>query len=115
MAKAYVEELSELMKQATLGRYKDVHLEVKHFFAGAAVYANSKICITLTPTGLAVKLPTEHRNKLLQIQGAEPLRYFSSGRVKKEYVVLPPRMVRHSKALRRWLTRSVEYALSSSE
>ncbi len=115
MAKAYVEELSQLMKQVTLGRYKDVHLEVKHFFAGAAVYANSKICITLTPTGLAVKLPAEHRSELLQGQGAEPLRYFPQGPIKKEYVVLPPRMVRDSRALRRWLTRSIEYALCSSE
>ncbi len=115
MVKANVEELSELMEQVTLGRYKDVHLEVKHIFVGAAVYANSKICITLTPTGLAVKLAVEHRNELLVGQGAEPLRYFPQGPVKREYVVLPPRMVEDSKMLRRWVTKSIEYAVSSSE
>ena len=115
MAKAYVEKLSALMKQVMLGRYKDVHLEVKHFFAGAAVYANSKICITLTPAGFAVKLSAEQRNELLQGQGAEPLRYFPQGPIKKEYVVLPARMVEDSDVLRQWVTRSIAYALNSSE
>ena len=115
MAKAYVEELSQLMKQVTRGKSKDVHLEVKHFFAGSAVYANSKICITLTPVRFALKLSAEHRKELLQGHGAEPLRYFPQGPIKREYVVLPARMVGDSDVLRHWVTRSIEYALNSSE
>ena len=115
MVKAYVEELSELMKQMTLGGHKDVHLEVKHFFSGAAVYADRNICITLTPAGFAVKLSAEDRNELLQGQGAEPLRYFPQGPIKKEYVVLPARMMEDSDVLRHWVARSIGYALTSSE
>ena len=114
MAKAYLEELSQLMEQVGPARSKDAHLEVKHFFAGAAVYANGKICITLTPAGFALKLPAEHRDELLQGQGAEPLRYFPQGPIKKEYVVLPARMVGDSDLLRHWVARSVTYALKSS-
>ena len=33
-------------------------LEFKHFFGGAAVYADGCTHITLTPVGLALKLPS---------------------------------------------------------
>ena len=47
MVKEYLEKLSELIKQAKLEKLKNVKLEIKHFFSGAAVYVNSSICITL--------------------------------------------------------------------
>ncbi len=34
MAKEYLDQLSEIMKQATARRFKDVNLECKHFFSG---------------------------------------------------------------------------------
>ena len=77
------------MAQATAGRFKDLKLECKHFFSGAAVYVDGKICISLTPVGFAVKLPEESRTFLMNEKGAKPLRYFPKGPIKKEYVVLP--------------------------
>ena len=111
MVKAYVEKLIELMKQATSEQHRDVRLETKHFFSGAAVYANGAICITLTPAGLALKLPEYHRTTLLQKHGATPLRYFPKAPLKKEYVVLPANIMQDPKALRSWISESIDYAV----
>ena len=112
MAKEYLEKLSELMKQAALGRFKNVKLEIKHFFSGAAVYANGKICMTLTPVGFAIKLPEKSQNILMNEKGAKHLRYFPKGPVKKDYVVLPKAMLKDMKTLRHLVKVSIEYVLS---
>jgi hypothetical protein len=40
MAKEYVEKLSDLMKQIAPDLSTKADLEIKHFFSGAAVYAD---------------------------------------------------------------------------
>ena len=112
MSLAYLEQLTALIKQATSGRFKGVKLECKHFFSGAAVYAEGRICMSLTPVGFAIKLPEASRNFLIDEKDAKPLRYFPKGPIKKDYVVLPQAMIRDMKTLRRWVKVSLEYALS---
>ena len=113
MVQAYVEKLTELIRQTASDKHRDVRLEIKHFFSGAAVYANGAICITLTPAGLALKLPEYHRTTLLQKHGATPLRYFPKAPIKKEYVVLPTSIIDDRTALRRWIAESIDYAAGS--
>ncbi|SRR6266849_1987430 len=112
MAQEYLQRLTALIKQPTAGRFKGVKLECKHFFSGAAVYADGRICISLTPVGFAIKLPEEARNLLLNEKGAKPLCYFPKGPIKEDYVILPKAMLKDVKALRRWVKVSVEYVLS---
>ena len=112
MAKKYLEQLTVLIRQATTGRFRNIRLECKHFFSGAAVYANGRICMSLTPVGFAIKLPEESRNVLMRRKGTKPLRYFSKGPIKKDYVVVPQTMLNDIKTLRRWVQTSIEYALS---
>jgi len=71
MAKKYLQQLSTIMKPATLGRFRDVKMEYKHFFSGAAVYANGRICMSLTPIGFAIKLPEKSKSALMNQKGAE--------------------------------------------
>ena len=104
-----VEKLIELVKRATAGKFKNVDLECKHFFSGAAAYANGSICITLTPVGFAAKLPEESRNSLMRDKGAKHLRYFPKGPIKKDYVVLPEAMLKDMKTVRHWVEVSIEY------
>jgi len=89
MSHEYLGQLSAMLKSATSGRFKDVKLECKHFFSGAAIYANGRICMSLTTVGFALKLPEESRNALMKERGAKPLRYFPKAPVKKDYVILP--------------------------
>ena len=112
MAKEYLDQLSAIMKQATARRFKNVNLEYKHFFSGAAVYANGRICISLTPVGFAIKLPEKSRNVLLKEKGTKSLRYFPRGPIKKDYVVLPGTMVNDMNLLRSWVKITIEYALT---
>jgi TfoX/Sxy family transcriptional regulator of competence genes len=115
MAKEYLERLSALIRQATSGRFKNAQLECKHFFSGAALYANGKICMSLTPVGFAIKLPEASRRIFMKQKGTKALRYFPEGPIKKDYVVLPKTMLNDIKVLRHWVKASIEYALSLPE
>ncbi len=89
MAEPYLGQLRDLVGELGLGEQPGAELECRHFFAGAALYAGGKICASLTPVGLAVKLPLDVREVMLAEGRGRPLRYFDGGKVKKEYVLLP--------------------------
>ena len=67
--------------------------------------------ITLTPVGLAMKLPENSRARLLKT-GAKALRYFPKAPIKKDYVVLPPSIRDDKPKLKYWALRSLTYALT---
>ena len=112
MAQEYLERLIALMREATSGRFKDIKLEHKHFFSGAALYVNGKICLSLTPVGFAIKLSEESRNTLLKQKGTKPLRYFPEGPIKKDYVILPKASLSDTSILRYWVKVSIKYVAS---
>ncbi len=112
MAKEYLEKLKAITNRATARRFINVKIECKHFFSGAAVFADGRICISLTPAGFAIKLPEEQRKILLQKRGTKSLRYFPKAPIKKDYVVLPNSMLNDTKALRKWVTITIEYVLT---
>ena len=114
MAKVFLELLTRMIDQATSGQIGNVTLSCKHFFSGAAVYANGRICASLTPAGFAIKLPKDSRDTLLKQRSATPLRYFVNGPLKKEYVVLPKALIVDPRSLRGWLEISVAYVLRPS-
>ena len=109
MAKEYLERLSELMKRVAPSGFSNVKLECKHFFIGAALYANGKICATLTPKGFAVKLPEKNIEKLLKEGKAKKLLYFPKAPIKKNYAILPKAMSNDLKSLRYYIKMSIEY------
>ena len=115
MAKEYLEKLAILIDKTTSGTSKNINLECKHFFSGAALYADGKICISLTPAGLAIKLPEASRNALLKQKGIKPLRYFPEGPIKKDYVVLPKTILNDVKILRHWVKLCIEHVGSLPE
>ena len=108
MAKEYLDRLSELMKRVAPSGVRNVKLECKHFFSGAALYANDKICATLTPKGFAIKLPEKNIKKLLTEGKAKKLRYFPKAPIKKEYIVLPNAMTDDLKILHHYIKMSIK-------
>ena len=108
MAGEYLEKLSALIKKAVPNQLKSIKLECRHFFSGAALYANGKICVTLTPKGFAIKLPENIRKKLLKEGKAKKLRYFPKAPVKKDYVILPKAMTDDLKSLRYYIKISIK-------
>lgn len=109
MSKEHLEKLIALIDKTTSDTFKNIRLECKHFFSGAALYVNGKICISLTPVGFAIKLPEESRNALLKQTGTKPLRYFPEGPIKKDYVILPKATLNDVEVLRHWVKLSIEY------
>ena len=112
MAKEYLEKLSGFVEEATSDGPENVSLECKHFFSGAALYAEERICISLTPVGLAIKLPENTRDKLLKSKKAVPLRYFPKAPIKKDYVLFPSGPAKGGKTLHNYVKESIEYVLT---
>jgi len=112
MTKEYLEKLSKLIHNIYPIKPKNFELIIKHFFSGAAVYANGKICMTITPIGFALKLPEEFRNKLINEKSAKPLRYFPKAPIKKEYVVLPEVKLKDLTVLKSLIKTSINYVIS---
>ena len=108
VAKEYLEKLSTLIKKTVPNQLKNIKLECKHFFSGAALYANGKICATLTPKGFAIKLPEKNMKKLLKGGKAKKLRYFSKAPIKKDYVVLPNAMTDDLKIFGHYIKMSIK-------
>lgn len=84
MAHPYLEKLTILLREFDSG---DSDVVCKHFFSGAAAYVDSRIFATLTPHGLALKLPGPRCEELMLQGFAEPLCYFKKSPVKRGYVL----------------------------
>ncbi len=85
MAQPYLDQLRELVSAIDGCQ----GLVCKHFFSGAALYVERRICVSLTPKGLAFKLPKSRCDDLFRQSKAVPLRYFDHSPIKQGYVLLP--------------------------
>lgn len=108
MVETHLQDLQSLLERVAPNLAPGTALECKHFFSGAAVYAGGRVFMSLTPAGLALKLPAEARQQLTEA-GARPLRNFPKGPIKKEYVVLPEKLARDDNALVPWIEESIRY------
>ena len=113
MAEPYLKRLSQMVDRLELPGMRlgasAVTLESKHFFSGAALYANGKICAVLGPAGLAIKLPADVRESLLKDSKGTPFRFFPNGPIKREYVLTSNSMYRDDRMLKNYLNLSVSY------
>ena len=112
MAKEFFEKLSDLMAEMAPYISTPASLVIKHFFSGAAVYADGHICVTFTPVGFAIKLPTELRDELMKENGAKSLQYFPRAPIKKDYVLLPQKVLEDRDLLSGWVGQSINYVLT---
>ncbi len=87
MAKVYLEKLNHLLSAFELDKALSVSLETKHFFSGAALYANNTICASWSPGGLAFKLSSSEVERLISSGKAKPLKYFEKGHIKVGYAM----------------------------
>ena len=114
MATIYLNELKSLFQKVDLAEMDNIKLEFKHFFSGAAVYANGKICITLTPAGFALKLSKSDIDSLLESVGNKRLRYFPNSPIKKDYVVISDNILKNGKSLGSLVRTSIDFVVERS-
>ena len=112
MAEPYLRELKSIVERACVPSDEADEIACKHFFSGAAATVDGHIFMTLTPVGLALKLPEDDRSALFG-QGTKSLRYFPKAPVKKEYVILPIQLIEgdgdDAGVLNDWISRSIEF------
>jgi len=89
MTREYLEKLSAFIEKTTSDFSGGINLECKHFFSGAALYAEERICISLTPVGLAIKLPEETQDKLIKITKPFHCAIFPKDQLKKVMPYFP--------------------------
>ena len=83
-------ELVNLAEQWTQADDRLGIIECRHFFSGAAAYRDGSIVASLTPVGLAFKVPDDVRDALLRSGRGTPLRYFPKAPIKRGYVLFSP-------------------------
>ncbi len=109
MAQPHLRDLQDLLVATVPTPSGGAPITCEHFFSGAAAYVGGHIFASLTPAGLALKLPEVARGELREL-GGSPLRYFPGGPVKKDYSVLPGDLADDTSALRPWIARSIAFA-----
>lgn len=114
MAEPWLRELRSLLERAAPKLGPGAGIECRHFFGGAAAWADGRIFMSLTPAGLALKLPAEARVQLMEA-GARPLRYFPKGPVKKAYVLLPEKLARDDDVIAPWIEESIRFARAGDD
>jgi len=85
----------------------------KPMFGGIGVYANDKMCVSLSDIGLAVKLGPADQDALLKLKGAKRLQYEPSLPPSKTYIVVPDALLADRKTLRHWLAVSAAHAAAA--
>jgi TfoX/Sxy family transcriptional regulator of competence genes len=92
-----------------LSQIAQVTLETRHFFSGAALYANGKICGLFSPTGLALKVPEKLRQSLIADNKGGEFHFFANGPVKREYVLISESIIADEQALQALILTCVNY------
>jgi len=111
MAEPYLEQLRQVVDRLDLPQAGDVVLDPRHFFSGAALYANKKICATIGPAGFALKLPADTRRRLIEESKAVEFRFFADGPIKREYAALSESTIQDEETLRDLIGMSINYVL----
>ena len=107
MNNKYLSHLTILLKQ-TRPRFSSTHqLAFKNVFGAVGGYVNGRIFITCGVFGIALKLPPEILETLFREKGVKHLKYFRNGHVKKEYAVLPKRILNNKRQFKKLLDKSL--------
>ena len=110
MAIDYRNKLEEILKQVR-PRLASTHgLEFKNCFGAVAGYVDGKIFCSCGRFGLALRLPEKALANLFQEKGVKKLKYFPNGHVKKEYAVIPKRILQDPTRLKKLVDQSIRFA-----
>jgi hypothetical protein len=111
MAEPYLSLLAQIVEGLEPLQVGGAKLESRHFFSGAALYANGKILASLSPAGFVVKLPVDRRSSLIEEGKGTEFRFFPNGPIKREYVALSEATIADEGSLRELIALGVDYAL----
>ena len=111
MNNKYLEEVTKLLKQTHPKLATTYRLEFKNCFGAVAGYVDGHIFTSCGKFGIAFKLPPETLTELFREKDVTRLRYFSKGHIKKEYAVIPQRIIDDQGRFKKILDKSIQHAL----
>jgi len=115
MKSKYSDDLTNLLRRAYPELGAAHKLEFKNLFGAVAGYVDGNIFISCGQFGVALKLPEQTLNDLFAMSDVDHLRYFPKGHIKKEYAVLPSRILKDELQFKRLVDESVGYVLKSPD
>ena len=114
MENKYSEEIKSVLK-LTYPDLATAHtLEFKNFFGAVTGYVDDNIFISCGNFGIALKLPVQTLEELFERKDVKHLRYFPKCHIKKEYAVLPKRIIKDKEQFKKLIDKSIQYVLKSS-
>ena len=108
----YIERITKLISLTRPRLSQTHHLEFKNCFGAVAGYVKGQIFITCGKFGVALKLPPKKITELIKERGVKPLQYFPNGHVKKDYAVLPKRILENKSQFKKLIDNSLKFVLS---
>ncbi|HXC55216.1 MAG TPA: TfoX/Sxy family protein [Rhizomicrobium sp.] len=105
---------ADLQKKMQAAAPSHVEWRYRPMFGGIGVYADDRMCVSLSDVGLAVKLAPAEQAKLLALKGAKRLQYEPAMPPSKTYIVVPDAMLSNAKALGHWLAASAAHAAGAA-
>ena len=106
MNNKYLNSLTALLKQVRPKLASTHRLAFKNVFGAVGGYVNGRIFISCGTFGIALKLPPKTLETLFREEGVKHLKYFRNGHVKKEYAVLPKRILNNERRFKKLLDKS---------
>ena len=113
MSNDYSNKLEKLLKQALPSIRISHQLEFKNCFGAVAAYVDGHIFISCGKFGVALKLPPETLAELFREKDVLHLQYFTNGHVKKEYAVIPQRIIDNQIRFKKLLSESIKHAVTT--
>ena len=110
MKNTHLGQLTKLLKRARPLLASTHKLEFKNVFGSVGGYVNSNIFISCGTFGVALRLPPETLERVFREKGVKHLLYFPKGHIKKEYAVLPTRILEDTKQFGTLVDISISYA-----
>ena len=112
MQDKYFNRITKLLEQVSPKLSTKYRLSFKNVFGAFGGYVNGRIFISYGMFGVAVKLPPKILESLFKESGVKHLKYFPKGHVKKEYAVLPKRILGNKHQLKELLRHSIDFVSS---
>ena len=109
MKAKYLNTIKNLLRQTHPRLGAGHELTFKPCFGAVAAYVDDNIFATCGEFGVALKLPSETVEQLLSDQDAQLLKYSANGRIKKNYVVIPVKLLVDRENLVPLVEQSVQY------
>ncbi len=107
----YLDRITKLISLTRPRLSQTHHLEYKNCFGAVAGTVEGHIFISCGKFGVALKLSPKKITELLKESGVKPLQYFPNGHVKKDYAVLPKRILENKSQFKKLIDNSIKFVL----